>query len=556
MSDGRVEMVTVDSLALEYLRATEAGEQPDVEALVRQLGNDADRDELRQLCTTAAWARSLLPAPFRPQLTVAGRYVLLEPLGSGGFGRVWRAHDRQLGREVALKAFHPLLDERDVDAVLQRELRALGQVRHDGVVRLFDSGRHEGTPFVVMEHVDGQSLAAVVERLREVAGAEYPPTAEAVEQVLGAAAAGTPEGAECAWPDRAARIAVDALWALAAAHAAGIVHRDLKPANVLLRPGGRPVLVDFGLSSLADASGELTGRLLGTAAYLAPEQLERARMGKDVRTDVYQMGLVLYELLTLRPAFAPGSQSQLLTAVRRGAFAQPRRVRPALPAALEDVCLRALELDPARRYPTADAFRDDLERWLAGALPQAARLGRMGRIGRGLRTGLRRQRVPLAIAAALMLGAAGTILATPGGVRVVLVGLDGQRTTVEVVRGAVLMLYEVGVDADGQPVAAPRAYRLDAGGPVRFAAAWTAGTSAVELVGDAPVVAGGALRAVPAPGALAADWDRFGRALNDRVEDLGRPLQRGEIADLLAELQRPARGGAPVGPLRIDDIFG
>src|SRR5262249_55055155 len=212
-----------------------------------------------------------------------------------------------------------------------------------------DSGEHEGTHFLVMEYVEGWPLAHAIETL-----AANGPSARldrtAVRAALGGPAAGDTGLIEDDWYRTAARITAAMLWALAAAHGKQIYHRDLKPGNVMLRPGGRPVLLDFGLAGLGDqAQGTLTGRLFGTAAYVAPEQLARHYIGKEVRTDIYQCGLLLYEMLTLRPAFDENKRTLLLDFVRQGRIAEPRSIRADIPPALADVCLRAIERNPERR---------------------------------------------------------------------------------------------------------------------------------------------------------------------------------------------------------------
>ncbi|HZN40628.1 MAG TPA: serine/threonine-protein kinase [Planctomycetota bacterium] len=370
---------TVDDLAMEYLLGAEAGLPPDLNSLATRLPDSDSQEELREIVEAAEIARSTFPVPFRLRTVIAGRYQLLEELGSGGFGKVWRARDQKLGRDVALKLFHPLMNDAQVESTLRRERDALARVHHDGIVRLLDSGTHEDAQFLAMEYLPGSTLDKVLERLC-ARGDKTPGRAAVAAAIGGPPATGEQSWLEDDWHRTTARIMVGVLWAVAAAHAHRIHHRDLKPGNILLRPSGRPVVLDFGLAGLGDmAQGTLTGRLFGTVAYMAPEQLEVMRTGKDARTDIYQLGLVLYEMLTFQRTFAGKERTSLLEAVRRSRIPSPRQLKKDIPAPLADICMRALERDPNRRYASADAFRDDLEKWLAGQVPSVSRLGAAGR---------------------------------------------------------------------------------------------------------------------------------------------------------------------------------
>jgi fructosamine-3-kinase len=376
---------TVDDLAMEYLLGAEAGLPPDLNDLATRLPDSASQEELREIVEAAEIARSTFPVPFRLRTVIAARYQLLEELGSGGFGKVWRARDQKLGRDVALKLFHPLMDDAQLESTLRRERDALARVHHDGIVRLLDSGTHEDAQFLAMEYLPGSTLDKVLEKL-VARGKARPDRAAVAAAIGGPPATGEQSWLEDDWHRTTARIMVGVLWAVAAAHSHQIHHRDLKPGNILLRPSGRPVVLDFGLAGLGDmAQGTLTGRLFGTVAYMAPEQLEVMRTGKDARTDIYQLGLVLYEMLTFQRTFAGKERTSLLEAVRRSRIPSPRQLRKDIPAALADICMHALERDPGRRYASADAFRDDLERWLAGQVPSVSRLGAAGRAFRHVR---------------------------------------------------------------------------------------------------------------------------------------------------------------------------
>jgi hypothetical protein len=292
---------------------------------------------------TAAY-RPALPAPASGLPAHIGRYRLLDLLGAGGMGEVYRAHDPQLDRTVALKL--PRFDGPPQEVArrverFQREARAAAQVWHPHVCPIFDVGEHEGRPFVVMALIEGQSLA---QRLAERPG---------------------PQDARAS-----VALARQVLDGLAAVHARGIVHRDLKPGNILLDPSGRAVLTDFGLARPEGEAGLLTseGVILGTPSYMAPEQAAGQSDRIGPWTDLYSLGVVLYQLLTGRLPF-PGAMPALLAQILRDEPPPPRAVRPDLDPALEAVVLRALRKEPAERYPDAGAFAAALDAWAAGAGP-------------------------------------------------------------------------------------------------------------------------------------------------------------------------------------------
>ncbi len=386
----------VEALVLEYLQQAESGMPPDVEALADRLPTEEQRQELRELGAAAAAVEHTLPDAWRSGRTVAGRYQLREELGAGSYGKVFRAYDQHNGRDVALKVFHALRDERRLKADLDRERAALSSLKHPGIVRLLDHGQHEDTIFLALEYERGRSLERILLQLDQ--DGAYPPPHEAVLAAL-QGAVGSRSLAEADWQRTAARILVELLSALEAAHThePRILHRDLKPSNVLLRPDGSPVLLDFGLAGIGEGEGDVTAKLFGSAPYMAPEQLRSGKTGKGEASDIYQAGLLLYELLTLRRAFPGETRTEVLDKVQRGQFAPPSAIRREIPPELEDVCLRALEFHPNRRYPDVAAFRTDLERWLDGLLPMASRFGPLGRAVRQTRKALWRHRVAAAL---------------------------------------------------------------------------------------------------------------------------------------------------------------
>jgi RNA polymerase sigma-70 factor (subfamily 1) len=550
----------VDALVLEYLRGAEVGEPPDLDALAAKLGDESERAELRSLVETAEWARGTFPVPFRPRAVIAGRYVLLEELGSGGFGKVWKAKDQRLGRPVALKLFHPLIDAAELESTLRRERDSLARVSHDGIVRLLDSGRHEDTHYLAMEFVPGKTLDKVLAALAARGPGAPMPDRAGVSTAIGAApAAGESSLLEEDWNRTCARITVGVLWALAAAHGQQIHHRDLKPGNVLLRPGGRPVLLDFGLAGLGDlAKGTLTDRLFGTAAYLAPEQLDHQRTGKDARTDLYQCGLLLFEMLTFRRAFVETNRTGLLEAVRRGQVDSPSAVRKDVPAPLADICMRALERNPDRRYATADAFRDDLERWLAGQLPAASRLGAAGRAWRRARRFAIGHRTAIAATLLLLAGAsAGAWL----GLRpeaIIPLDLGNGRWALDLRDGGTVSAWAHELDGQGHTTGRLMPVLIDAGNGAR------PGSMATLPPGRSTVaIAARSLDQLPATGAtirwhlaeddLESDWQALISALATRFSDGF--VSRAELMGVYEEARVAGKGAKPIRELPIDDLW-
>jgi eukaryotic-like serine/threonine-protein kinase len=260
---------------------------------------------------------------------LGGRYVLAEVLGTGGMATVWRAHDQVLGREVAIKVLsQQFAADPGFAARFEREARHAASVSHPRLVTVFDSGIDRGTPFLVMELVTGRTLRQVLDETGPL------PTGQAV-----AIAAGVCEGLE-------------------AVHAAGLVHRDIKPANIMLA-GGEVKVLDFGIARAdGTAARTTTGTVLGTPAYLSPEQAA----GHPARpaSDLYSLGCVLFEMLTGSPPFT--AESQLALAYRQvyDDPGPPSARRPGLPASLDQLTARLLAKAPAARPASAAAARAGL----------------------------------------------------------------------------------------------------------------------------------------------------------------------------------------------------
>jgi CHASE1-domain containing sensor protein len=273
-------------------------------------------------------------------------YEILSELGRGGMGVVYRARHLRLNRVVALKMVlsggHATAEER---VRFLAEAEAIAAVRHPGIVQVFDFGTHDGLSFLSLELCPGGSLAGKV--------------------------AGTPLA-----PQEAARLVEQVARAVQAAHEKGIIHRDLKPGNVLLAEDGSPKVTDFGLAKRVEVGTglTLTGAVLGTPSYIAPEQ---ALGRKDVgpAADVYALGAILYELLTGRPPFKAATTLDTLNQVLSEEPVPPRRRNAAVPRDLETVCLKCLAKEPEQRYASAAALAEDLGRWLDGQPVTACSLG-------------------------------------------------------------------------------------------------------------------------------------------------------------------------------------
>jgi eukaryotic-like serine/threonine-protein kinase len=273
-----------------------------------------------------------------PALTRVGSYEILETLGRGGMGIVYKARQANLNRFVALKMILAGSGASAEDlARFQAEAEAVAKLQHPNIVQVYEVGQHEDRPFFSLEFVDGGCLSSKLKR--------------------------TPQT-----PEFAAQLTATLARAIHAAHKKGIIHRDLKPANILLTEGGTPKIADFGLAKEVDGDSQRTqaGVIVGTPSYMAPEQAAGDIHRISPATDQYSVGAILYELLTGRPPFQGANAIDTVAQVVADEPVPPTRLLPRIPRDLEVICLKCLQKDPQRRYADCEALAADLDRWQAG----------------------------------------------------------------------------------------------------------------------------------------------------------------------------------------------
>jgi serine/threonine protein kinase/WD40 repeat protein len=466
MPDSSLDRDPLDRLAEEFVQRLRAGQRPSLTEYAQRHPELAE--PIHELFPALVEMENLKPATgehtgaFTPAAEPTdpvrvGEFRILRRVGQGGMGVVYEAVQESLGRHVALKLLpaEAVADPKRRER-FRREASAAARLHHTNIVPVFGVGEAEGRHFYAMQFISGHPLDAVIDEVKRLKGQarEQPAAPREVSEVAAALLSGTftrtapapapnggaaatatgtlqggslPDSTPSAQADAApalsgsiseggrsywatvARIGEQAADALAYAHAQGVLHRDIKPANLLLDLRGTVWVTDFGLAKAADAAGadDLTraGDIVGTLRYMAPERFDGSG---DHRADVYALGLTLYELLTLEPAFAARGRAQLIEQVLAADPPAPRSLAPAIPRDLETIVLKAIARDPAMRYPSAGEMAEDLRRFLEDRPIRARRASSAEQAFRWCR---RNKAVAALLTAVLVVFAAGAAVA-------------------------------------------------------------------------------------------------------------------------------------------------
>ena len=344
----------LNEVLAEYLEALERGEAQDRQAWLARYPEFAD--ELADLFASQDELAPLRSPPVVPpgKIRYFGDYELLEEIGRGGMGVVYKATQTSLKRTVAVKMIMPrqLASESDIRR-FRMEAEAVAQLQHPGIVAIHEVGEHDGYHYFSMDYVEGRNLDRLI-----------------VEKPLE--------------PARAARYVQQVAESIHYAHEQGILHRDVKPSNVIVDTDDHPRITDFGLAKKLETDSGLTssGEIVGSPSYMSPEQATADREQVGPHSDVYSIGATLYALLTGRPPFQAASLADTLSQVRDAEPVSPRDLNPAVPRDLETICLKCLEKEPSRRYVSARELADDLQRYLKGKPILARPVGRVERLWR------------------------------------------------------------------------------------------------------------------------------------------------------------------------------
>jgi serine/threonine protein kinase/WD40 repeat protein/tetratricopeptide (TPR) repeat protein len=430
MSDSSSGVNPFDALAEEFVARHRRGEKPSVSEYADKYPELAD--DIRDLFPGLLLMEDVRPqadatgpfsaAPADPRLAQLGDYRIVREVGRGGMGVVYEAEQVSLGRHVALKVLpaHGLMNPTFLER-FRREAKAAARLHHTNIVPVYGVGEADGVHFYAMQFIAGQSLDQVLHDLRRLrkhpataagdanatgaisvaqgllTGQFAAPAAPAAELPADTATAPPPAapegprsstglsagGSEAQYYRSVARVGLQVAEALAYAHKQGVLHRDVKPSNLLLDPQGTVWITDFGLAK-AEGGDELTatGDVVGTVRFMAPERFEGHSLPQS---DIYSLGLTLYELLTLRPAFEDSNKARLIEKVMHEPPVPPRKLDPHIPRDLETIVLKCLAKDVGGRYVTAEAVAEDVRRFLADRPIRARRSSAAERLGRWCR---------------------------------------------------------------------------------------------------------------------------------------------------------------------------
>ena len=411
MADLETKRDPLEVLAADYLERLRQGHAPSVTDYAAQHPELAE--EIQDLFPTLAVTERLKSrqARFsggRAALGAArperlGDFRLIREIGRGGMGVVFEAEQESLARRVAVKVLprQVLLDDKRLQR-FQDEARIAANLHHTNIVEVFGVGEQEGFHYYVMQYIRGVGLNAIIPLLAKRGdgrpGLSAQPDAPfattvrpddeiaqaATQQLLGRAAGAPPDSQRGPYYwQSVARIGRQAAEALHHAHSQGVLHRDIKPANLLLDPQGTLWLADFGLAKAAQAAdASRSNEVVGTVRYMAPEQFSGTT---DQRSDIYSLGLTMYELLTLRSAYEETDPSRLLQRITQGPPPAPSLVREGIPRDLETIILKAISHDAGQRYQTAALLAEDLDRFVTDRPIRARRVGPGERLGRWCR---------------------------------------------------------------------------------------------------------------------------------------------------------------------------
>jgi serine/threonine protein kinase/Tfp pilus assembly protein PilF len=422
-----------------YLELMEAGQRPDRREFLARHGAIAPvlsecLDGLEFVHRVVAEQSEARPpnavaspngvSEIQPEMSL-GDFRIVRELGRGGMGVVYEAVQLSLGRRVALKVlpFAAALDARQLQR-FRNEAQAAAQLHHTHIVPVYGLGTDRSVHYYAMQFIEGRTLADVIDDLRKATaprtekdppsspaspatpGEHQPPNAAPTRPIAGLSTERSARSPE--FFRGVARLGVQAAEALEHAHQLGVIHRDIKPANLLLNADNHLWITDFGLAMCRTERGlTVTGDVVGTLRYMSPEQAFAKRGLVDHRTDIYSLGITLYELLTLEPAYASRDREELLRQIAWSEPRSPRRINPAIPVELETIVLKAIAREPERRYATAQEFADDLRRFLDHRPIQARRPTLWER---GMKWAWRHKPLVAAAAAALLLAVVGLLI--------------------------------------------------------------------------------------------------------------------------------------------------